>query len=122
MSGAPVELRVAGQTYRVVASADEDELKRLARVVDERLRTLTAPGRQVSAQSLVLVAISLAHDLETERAERRQLEHRSREMLKSLLRRIDAAIDESDRASENSEADMARLPADAFETAPPSES
>ena len=95
MSGAPVELRVAGQTYRVVASAAEGELQRLASVVDERLRGMTAPGRQVSPQTLVLVAISLAHDLEEERAKRRRVEARSKEMLSQLLERIDTALDAS---------------------------
>jgi cell division protein ZapA len=97
MSGAPVELRVAGQTYRVVASAEKRELERLASVVDERLRSMTAPGRQVSSQALVLVAISLAHDLEIERAARQSVEARSREMLTSVLTRIDAALDEATR-------------------------
>src|SRR5687768_5480560 len=38
MGAAPVELRVGGQTYRVVASAEEAELRRLADMVDARLR------------------------------------------------------------------------------------
>jgi cell division protein ZapA len=92
MSGTPVELRVGGQVYRVVASSSEDELKRLAEIVDARLRTLTGAGRQVSPHTLLLAALSLAHDLEEERARRTKLESRSREMLGSLITRIDAAI------------------------------
>lgn len=91
--GTPIELRVGGHTYRVLASADEVELRRLADVVDDRLRSLTAPGRQVSAQSLVLAAIALAHDLEEERSKRQQVEQRSRQMLEHLLSRLDAALD-----------------------------
>ena len=93
MSGSPVELRVGGQTYRVVASADEAELRRLADVVDTKLRELTAPGRQLSPQSLLLVAIALAHELEEERERRLLTERRWREKLTSLLARVDAAID-----------------------------
>lgn len=93
MNRAPVELKVGGQTYRVVASAAEDELRRLANVVDERLRELTGPGRQVSPQAMLLAAIALAHDLEQERSRRRELEQRSREMLRTLLARIDAALE-----------------------------
>ncbi|HEY2408970.1 MAG TPA: cell division protein ZapA [Polyangiaceae bacterium] len=93
MPQAPVELRVGGQTYRVVASAEEADLRRLANVVDERLRALTGPGRSVSAQSLLLAAISLAHDLEGERASRANVERRSREMLTTLVARIDAALE-----------------------------
>jgi cell division protein ZapA len=97
--GTPVELRVGGQTYRVLASAEEAELRRLALIVDERLRSLTAPGRQVSPQTLLLAAIALAHDLEEERTLRRRNEERSREMLRTLLARVDAALDTDQRAA-----------------------
>ncbi len=93
MPKGPVELRVGGQTYRVVATAEEAELHRLADVVDERLRKLTAPGRSVSPQSLLLAALSLAHDLEDERTRRLRSEQRAREMLSSLVSRIDAALE-----------------------------
>lgn len=96
MAGSPVELKVGGQTYRVVASAEEAELKRLADLVDTRLRTMSAPGRPISSQSLLLAAISLAHDLEEEKRKRAQLEARSKEMLRSVLSRIDAALEASD--------------------------
>ncbi len=93
MQRAPVELKVGGQTYRVVASAEEDELRRLANVVDERLRELTGPNRPIAPQAMLLAAIALAHDLEQERARRREVEARSRDMLRSLLARIDAALE-----------------------------
>ena len=93
MPKGPVELRVGGQTYRVVATAEEADLHRLADVVDARLRQLTAPGRSVSPQSLLLAALSLAHDLEDERKRRLQSEQRAREMLSSVVSRIDAALD-----------------------------
>jgi cell division protein ZapA len=95
MSGAPVELRVGGQTYRVVASAGEEELRRLATIVDARLRAVSPPGRPVSPQALLLAAMSLAHDLEEERSRNVKLAHRSREMLGSIMTRLDAAIDAS---------------------------
>jgi cell division protein ZapA len=93
MPKGPVELRIGGQTYRVVATAEEADLHRLADVVDERLRKLTAPGRSVSPQSLLLAALSLAHDLEDERNRRISSEQRAREMLSSLVSRIDAALE-----------------------------
>ena len=96
MAGSPVELKVGGQTYRVVASAEETELKRLADLVDARLRSMSAPGRPISPQSLLLAAISLAHDLEEEKRKRLLLEARSKEMLRGVLARIDAAIEASD--------------------------
>src|SRR3954471_9522702 len=93
MPKGPVELRVGGQTYRVVATAEEADLHRLADVVDDRLRKLTAPGRSVSPQSLLLAAMSLAHDLEDERNRRLRSEQRAREMLSGLVARIYAALE-----------------------------
>lgn len=100
MAGSPVELKVGGQTYRVVASAEEAELKRLADLVDARLRTMSAPGKPISPQSLLLAAISLAHDLEEEKRKRLQLEARSKEMLRSVLSRIDAALEANDEKAD----------------------
>ena len=93
MPKGPVELRVGGQTYRVVATAEEADLHRLADVVDDRMRQLTAPGRTVSPQSMLLAALSLAHDLEDERNRRLRSEQRAREMLSGLVARIDAALE-----------------------------
>ncbi len=84
---------LGGQTYRVLATAEEADLHRLADVVDDRLRKLTAPGRAVSPQSLLLAALSLAHDLEDERNRRVRSEQRARKMLSGLLARIDAALE-----------------------------
>jgi cell division protein ZapA len=100
MAGSPVELKVGGQTYRVVASAEEAELKRLADLVDARLRSMSPPGRPISPQSLLLAAISLAHDLEEEKRKRAQLEARSKEMLRSVLSRIDAALEASEEKAD----------------------
>ena len=95
MQAEPVELRVGGQTYRVVASAGQEELRRLAAIVDDRLRAITPPGRQVPPQALLLAALSLAHDLEEEKSKNAKLATRSREMLGSILTRIDAAMGSS---------------------------
>lgn len=107
MHRSPVELRVGGQTYRVVASAEEAELRRLADVVDARLRDLTGPGRPISPQAMLLAAIALAHDLEEERTRRRQVEARSREMLTSLLERIDKVLEETSDATSTQDGEPA---------------
>ena len=107
MSGTPVELKIGGQTYRVLASAEEAELKRLAEIVDTRLRSLTTPGRQVSPQTLLLAALALAHDLEEERERRLRVEARAKEMLSSVLERIDAVLESSAAPEHAEEADSA---------------
>jgi cell division protein ZapA len=99
MDRAPVELRVGGHTYRVVGNAGADELQRLASIVDGKLRELNGSSAY-HPQSLLLVAMALAHELEVERSRRRDaetrsrdVEARSREMLRSLLDRVDAALE-----------------------------
>lgn len=91
-----VQLKVAGQTYRVVTSASEDELRRLSDVVGSKLTILTPPGRPIQPQALLLAAISLAHDLEEERAKREGVERRARDLMRRVLVRIDAALDDLD--------------------------
>jgi cell division protein ZapA len=93
MERATVELRVGGQIYRVVGSASPDELQRLARVVDGKLRELSGGGSAFHPQSMLLVAMSLAHELEQERARRKDVELRSKEMLRTLLDRVDGALE-----------------------------
>jgi cell division protein ZapA len=92
MERAPVELRVGGQTFRVVASANPDELQRLARIVDGKLREL-AISSAFHPQSMLLVAMTLAHEVEEERARRRDVERRSRDLLQRLLERVDSALE-----------------------------
>ena len=112
----PVDLHVGGKTYRVVASADEAELQQLAREVDDRLRDHITPGRPLATQSLLLVAMSLAHELNEERDRRRLLEARSRDKLRSVLARIDAALETADQLegepSDDEASDTLSLPRD----------
>lgn len=92
MSEAAVQLKVAGKTYQVVTSADPDELGRLAGRVEEALASVSAPGREPSAQALILAAITLAHDLEEEKAARVAAERRHREFVQKMMGRIDRAL------------------------------
>ncbi len=95
-SRTPVSLSVGGQTYRIVASVPEDELRRLAGVVESRVRTLVPQGKSVPPSVLLLVAIALVNDLEEERGKRQAIEVRSRDLLRRLLARIDDALEVPD--------------------------
>ncbi len=88
-----VQLRVAGQTYKITSSADEDELRRLAEVVDARVAEIVPKGRVVPGNAILLAAIALAHDLEKERGLRAALERKTRDVLRRVLMRIDHALD-----------------------------
>ena len=87
------QVKVGGQNYKVVTSAAESELNRLAAKVDEKIAEVTPRGRPVVPQALLLAAIALAHELEEERARREALERRTRDVLRRALVRIDDALD-----------------------------
>jgi len=94
MSPATVALTVGGQVYRVRSAATEQELRKLAATVDARLRSLAGTTHSaVAPQALLLVAISLAHDLEHEIALRKQVELAAQDSLQILLERIDTALE-----------------------------
>ena len=88
-----VELRIAGQSYRVVSSAPEEDLKRLALVVGGKLAELVPKGRPVPPQAMLLAAMALAHEVEAARGERESLERRTRDLLRRALVRIDDALE-----------------------------
>jgi cell division protein ZapA len=88
-----VEVRIGGQSVRVVSSASDEELRRLAGVVNEKLNEISSASRPGPSQALILAAMALAHDLESERAQREGLERRTRDLMRRLLVRIDDALD-----------------------------
>jgi cell division protein ZapA len=89
-----VQLRVAGQTYRVLTTAADGDLKRFIAVIEDKLTELTPRGKSLHPQALLLATLALAHDLEEERARSRRIEARARESLSRLVERIDAALDD----------------------------
>ncbi len=98
MAGRTVQLRVGGQTYRVVSSAGEEELQRLAATVDARIAELMPPGRPVTPQVMLLAAMALAHDLEEERARSAAMAAKAKGAFGRLLERVDAALDAGESA------------------------
>ncbi len=96
MASRGVDLNVAGMTCRVVTSAADDELAMLAAMVEERLGTILKPGRPVTKQAILLVAIALAHEVHEERTRARTLADRARTTLAKLLERVDGVLSTSD--------------------------
>lgn len=92
MAGRTVQLRVGGQTYRVVTTASDDELQRLAAMVDQKIATVVPPGRTVTPQAMLLAAMALAHDLEEERARSAAITERTRGAFGRMLERVDTAL------------------------------
>jgi cell division protein ZapA len=101
MDRRPIDLRVAGQSYRVMSTAPEEDLRRLAQMVDAKVAELSPRGRTLAGQAgqgVLLAAIALAHEVEAERGRREALERRTRELLQRVLGRIDAALEPLDAA------------------------
>jgi cell division protein ZapA len=83
---------VGGQTYRVVTSASENELKHLASLVDEKIATVVPPGRTVTPQAMLLAAMALAHELEEERARSAAIASRARGAYGRMIERVEGAL------------------------------
>lgn len=98
-----VQLQVAGQSYKVVSTAPEGDLHRLAATVDAKVAQVVPRGRTVPPQAMLLAAIALAHELEEERSRREALERKTRDVLRRVLVRIDDALDPEDAAARPAE-------------------
>jgi cell division protein ZapA len=92
MASRAIELRVGGQQYRVVSSASRGDLERFAAVVDEKLAPYVHAGRPLNPNALLLAAISLAHELEAERTRSEHIATRAREVVESIVSRVDDAL------------------------------
>jgi cell division protein ZapA len=97
-----VQLQIAGQSYKVVSTAPEAELHRLAAAVDAKVAEVAPRGRAVPPQAMLLAAIALAHELEEERSKRTALERRTRDVLRRVLVRIDDALEPADEPGSHS--------------------
>jgi len=95
-----VEVRIAGQSYKVVSSAKQADLNRLAEVVSAKIAEVTPRGRAVAPQAMLLAAMALAHQVETERDQRTSVERRTRDVLRRVLVRIDNAMEPLEAVAE----------------------
>lgn len=76
----------------MVTSASDEELQRLAALVDQKLATVVPAGRAVTPQAMLLAAIALAHDLEQERTRASAIAGRARDAFGRILQRVDAVL------------------------------
>ena len=104
-SRGPVSVTVGGQQYRLVASVPEEDLRRLAGVVETKLRGIVPRGKPVTANHILLAAMAMAHDLEGAAEERKALEARTRDLMRRLLTRIDDVLDDGTQEPHTDAAD-----------------
>jgi cell division protein ZapA len=96
-----IELRIAGQSYRVMSSSPAEELQRLAEVVEGKIADVGGRGR-AQPQAMLLAAMALAHEAASERDRRESLERRTRDLLRRMLVRIDDALEPFEEADATS--------------------
>ena len=96
MGGRSVQLRIGGQTYRVVTSASDEELQQLTAMVEEKLSLVAPPGRPTSPQAMLLAALALANDLREERAKNTERITRAKSAFGRMLERVDAALSDTE--------------------------
>lgn len=89
-----VTLEIAGARYRMASDADEEHLKKLAELVNERIEALgpKATRSATPAQLLAVVALGLADELVQSDARREDLEASTREALSRAIARIDRRL------------------------------
>jgi cell division protein ZapA len=94
-----IELRVGGQSYRVVSSAPEEDVRRAASMLSAKVEEIGA-----SKNGLFLAAIALANEAISERERRVSIERRTRDLLRRLLARVEHALEplEGDAQDESS--------------------
>jgi cell division protein ZapA len=108
MAGRTVHLRIGGQTYRVMTSASDEELQRLAAMVDQKLTAVVPAGRAVTPQAMLLAAMALAHDLEEERTRSDAIRAKARGAFGRMIERVDAALGEAPALPPNPRAPVER--------------
>jgi cell division protein ZapA len=86
-----VGLLIAGRQFHVTTSASDEQIARLASVVDRRTREILGK-RAVDPETFVLTALALAHDLETERDRLRALRGTAKGSVGTLREQVDAAF------------------------------
>ena len=93
MERSPVHLQIAGENLKVLSTVDEEELYRLADIVNAKLNQVHSPNHPISLQTALLAMITLAHDLENERNRYKHLSQGARELLEKTLQKIDSVLE-----------------------------
>ncbi len=88
-----IQLRVAGQTYKVLSTSDEDELRHLAALVDNRVGALVPKGKRCPGTRSCSLPSPWRTISRRKRSVRQSLERKMRDVLRRVLMRIDHALE-----------------------------
>ena len=90
-----VNLDIAGSRYRLTTDADEETLRRLAEIVNDRVAALgPKANRATSAQMLAVVALGLAEEALAAQKRAEDVEALARDAITTAVARIDLRLSE----------------------------
>jgi cell division protein ZapA len=89
-----ITLDIAGASYRMNVDADEEHLRRLADIVNQKVAALGPKANQKAtpAQLLAMVALGLADECLTQSARVRAVEDTTRRAIVNAIARIDRRL------------------------------
>ncbi len=89
------QVEIFGQSYTLRADADEKHVRKVADLVDSKMREVAAGARSVSTlQIAVLAALDIASDLVQSETVSRQLAEEVERRSESMTRRIGSLVPE----------------------------
>ncbi|QQR90269.1 MAG: cell division protein ZapA [Myxococcales bacterium] len=89
-----VSLEIGGTRYRLSADAEEEHLRKLGQIVNDRIEALgNGADRASAAQKLVVVALGLADDLLSLENRQRVLQQTTKDIVQSAIDRIDQRLE-----------------------------
>lgn len=94
-----VTLELAGGKFRLTSDAEDDHLRRLVQMVEERVAALGPKSSRSSSQAhlLAVVALGLADELLAAERRARALEDSTRKAVTTALERIDRRLADGPR-------------------------
>lgn len=92
----------------MATTAGDGELAALTALVEEKLAAVLKPGRPVTKQAMLLVALALAHDVREHSARADAILAKSTDALGRLLERVDGVLAQSDELAMERQGDAAR--------------
>jgi cell division protein ZapA (FtsZ GTPase activity inhibitor) len=89
-----ITLDIAGAAYKMSVDADEEHLRKLARIVEERVHALGPRAQQKAspAQILAMVALGLADELLASDERVQRVEENTRRAIANAIARIDRKL------------------------------
>lgn len=94
-----VTLEIAGIPYRLATDADEERIRGLAALVNERVAALGPRAQRMTnpAQLLAMVSLGLAEELVESEAKRRSQTQQTRDTVERTIARLDERLRKPER-------------------------